>query len=208
MLWPVERGEEVPVGCSYWCFLQDRGRIFVFQREGRFLFWAYPPQSLVKGGECPDMWRDRRWGFFLTSVALWWAGRLAAHACVLHPQQSEQTQSGGLIRGCMMCTLPSEGVSFCLSTAAKSLLNKKADVKVSPLVSSLTFRVLFLTSPLTDLYYWRSCAVNLSPKIRRIEQDVIVVLNWSLLVLVLKPIVLKVTAYSWDFIATAIYITH
>lgn len=30
-----------------------------------------------------------------------------------------------------MCTLPSEGVSFCLSAAAKSLLNKKADVKVS-----------------------------------------------------------------------------
>lgn len=30
----------------------------------------------------------------------------------------------------MMCTLPSEGVSFCLSAAAKSLLNKKADVKV------------------------------------------------------------------------------
>nr|XP_029138279.1 calcium/calmodulin-dependent protein kinase type II subunit beta-like isoform X4 [Labrus bergylta] len=29
----------------------------------------------------------------------------------------------------MMCTLPSEGVSFCLSAAAKSLLNKKADVK-------------------------------------------------------------------------------
>ncbi|KAF3849206.1 hypothetical protein F7725_015703 [Dissostichus mawsoni] len=28
-----------------------------------------------------------------------------------------------------MCTLPSEGVSFCLSAAAKSLLNKKTDVK-------------------------------------------------------------------------------
>lgn len=33
-----------------------------------------------------------------------------------------------------MCTLPSEGVSFCLSAAAKSLLNKKADVKVRQLL--------------------------------------------------------------------------
>lgn len=45
-----------------------------------------------------------------------------------------------------MCTLPSEGVSFCLSAAAKSLLNKKADVKVSLLVSSLTFCVLLSLS--------------------------------------------------------------
>lgn len=37
---------------------------------------------------------------------------------------------------CMMCTLPSEGVSFCLSAAAKSLLNKKADVKVRCFLSS------------------------------------------------------------------------
>lgn len=34
-----------------------------------------------------------------------------------------------------MCTLPSESVSFCLSAAAKSLLNKKADVKVRYSVS-------------------------------------------------------------------------
>nr|XP_020514691.1 calcium/calmodulin-dependent protein kinase type II subunit beta-like isoform X5 [Labrus bergylta] len=38
----------------------------------------------------------------------------------------------------MMCTLPSEGVSFCLSAAAKSLLNKKADVKGSSDSSNTT----------------------------------------------------------------------
>lgn len=42
-----------------------------------------------------------------------------------------------------MCTLPSEGVSFCLSAAAKSLLNKKADVKVSQLLLLLLSSVSF-----------------------------------------------------------------
>lgn len=37
---------------------------------------------------------------------------------------------------CAMCTLPAEGVSFCLSAAAKSLLNKKADAKVGRRTSS------------------------------------------------------------------------
>lgn len=82
------------------------------------------------------------------------AGRFAAHACTLHLQQCEQTQSAVYIRSCMMCTLPSEGASFCLSAAAKSLLNKKADVKVSLLVSALPFCVLlFLMAPLTVLYF-------------------------------------------------------
>lgn len=54
-------------------------------------------------------------------------------------------------RRCMMCTLPSEGVSFCLSAAAKSLLNKKADVKVRELVpwSLICEPFSFFFSPLS-----------------------------------------------------------
>lgn len=52
MLWPVDEGEEVPVGWSFWCFLQDRGGIFFRGREdfcsGLFFF-------SVKGGECSDV---------------------------------------------------------------------------------------------------------------------------------------------------------
>lgn len=44
MLWPVDEGEEVPVGWSFWCFLQDRGGIFFGGREdfcsGLFFFFC------------------------------------------------------------------------------------------------------------------------------------------------------------------------
>lgn len=50
-----------------------------------------------------------------------------------------------------MCTLPSEGVSFCLSAAAKSLLNKKADVKVSWLLLLPLSSVSFAPFPLDIL---------------------------------------------------------
>lgn len=194
MLWPVERGEEVPVGWSYWCFLQDRGRIFGFQREGRFLFWAYPLPSVWLRVEnvltCGEIGVE---AFFFTSAVLWWAGRLAAHAC---PLQSEQTQSRGLIREGMMCTLPSEGVSFCLSAAAKSLLNKKADVKVSPLVSSHPHVPSHCPS-LLNVLCCESFTQNRTYKTRcncGIFNWNLLVLVWFGLVLVLRPNVLKVTA--------------
>lgn len=74
MLWPVERGEEVPVGWSYWCFLQDRGRILVFQREGRFLFWVYPPP--------PSLWL--RVDNVLT------CGEIGVEAFFWHPRRSDE----------------------------------------------------------------------------------------------------------------------
>lgn len=65
--------------------------------------------------------------------ALRWAGDFAASACTR--RRVSRFRAPVVIPRCMMCTLPSEGVSFCLSAAAKSLLNKKADVKVRELVS-------------------------------------------------------------------------
>lgn len=50
----------------------------------------------------------------------------------------------------MMCTLPSEGVSFCLSAAAKSLLNKKADVKVSYILSLICFLYIHISTSCVD----------------------------------------------------------
>ena len=52
MLWPVDQGEEVPVGWNFSCFLQDR-RGILFQGGGCFFS--------AKGGECSDMWRDQHW---------------------------------------------------------------------------------------------------------------------------------------------------
>lgn len=60
--------------------------------------------------------------------------------CVHAPSCEQRPGGRDLSWRCMMCTLPSEGVSFCLSAAAKSLLNKKADVKVrQPVSLALTF---------------------------------------------------------------------
>lgn len=66
-----------------------------------------------------------------------------------------------------MCTLPAEGVSFCLSAAAKSLLNKKADVKVSLLVLFLTvlylLKLLTITQKHVCLRRYQNCGILKKP---------------------------------------------
>lgn len=87
---------------------------------------------------CRDLELSLR--FVVLHVGVWglealrWAGDFAASACTR--RRVSRFRAPVVIPRCMMCTLPSEGVSFCLSAAAKSLLNKKADVKVRELVSS------------------------------------------------------------------------
>lgn len=192
MLWPVERGEEVPVGWSYWCFLQGGGRIFVFQREGKFLFWAAPPppiQCLVKGGERPDMWGGRRWGFFLTAAALCWAGRLAAHACALHPQQSERLRAAASLEG-VWCVLFHLRVCHSASPQQPRVSWTRRRTSRWARLSLLSLSVSSSSSrPLSLPLTIEACAVKLSPKI--IERDV----NWSLLELKLKPFGFGFEAY-------------
>lgn len=156
--------------CDAFYRIEGGGFFFCRGREDFRVFFS------VKGGECSDV----RLGFFVLCFFLRVCflnvdGALksrqicsfAAHACVLHLQQREHTRRAAApaVRSRMMCTLPSEGVSFCLSAAAKSLLNKKADVKVSLLVSSLAFCILlFLTAPLTGLHPWTTFSLNISLK--------------------------------------------
>lgn len=86
---------------------------------------------------CRDLESSLR--FVVLHVGVWglealqWAGDFAASACTR--RRVSRFRAPVVIPRCMMCTLPSEGVSFCLSAAAKSLLNKKADVKVRELIS-------------------------------------------------------------------------
>lgn len=74
MLWPVDQGEEVPVGWSFWCFLQDGGGGIFFRGREDFCSGLYFILFFsVKGGEYSDMWWAERWhstrafGFFLGS---------------------------------------------------------------------------------------------------------------------------------------------
>lgn len=88
----------------------------------------------------------------------WLCGQYVhAPSCEQRPGGRNQSQR------CMMCTLPSESVSFCLSAAAKSLLNKKADVKVRQPISLSLFCVSFLPLSASVLGCMSTKSLSLCP---------------------------------------------
>lgn len=145
MLWAVDQGSEVPVGWRFLCVCVFSLGLMVFKRtdEGR----DFLPLSVLKA-QISARWPST---IRMLSWARWCPFSQCMHAPPCSCSRVCVSGSGEAVSRCMMCTLPSEGVSFCFSAAAKSLLNKKADVKVSSCLPSLS-RWLWSQSEFSDMH--------------------------------------------------------